>query len=89
METITEFPHPFLGVVRGLTSSSTNQFLGIRYATLTGKWVPSVISEGDPNGIIDATTLGPSAPSSANGIDFEFSHIQRRLPLPDIQQSDT
>ena len=53
MERITEFPHPSLGVVRGWTSPSTRQFLGIRYATLTGKWAPP-----DPKGIVNATSLG-------------------------------
>ncbi|CAG8909735.1 unnamed protein product [Penicillium egyptiacum] len=88
MDTITDFPHPTLGIVRGWTSPSTRQFLGLRYATLTGKWAPPVISEGDPKGIVDATTLGPSVPSPPNGIDIEFSRIQRPLPHPELQQSD-
>lgn len=58
METIADFHHPSLGIVRGWTSPSTRQFLGLRYATLTGKWAAPVILEGDPNKIVDATTMG-------------------------------
>ncbi|KAJ5268627.1 hypothetical protein N7505_004385 [Penicillium chrysogenum] len=89
METITDFHHPSLGIVRCWTSPSTRQFLGLRYATLTGKWAAPVVLEDDPNKIVDATMLGPSVPSPSNGIDIEFSHIQRTLPIPELQQSDT
>jgi hypothetical protein len=58
METITDFHHPSLGIVRCWTSPSTRQFLGLRYATLTGKWAAPVVLEDDPNKIVDATMLG-------------------------------
>lgn len=57
MSTVIEYSHPSLGVVRGLTLSSTNQFLGIQYATLAGKWDPPILSEGITNPI-DATKFG-------------------------------
>ncbi|KAL2786639.1 Alpha/Beta hydrolase protein [Aspergillus keveii] len=88
MATVVEFPHPSLGLVRGLSTSSTNQFLGIQYATLAGKWDPPVLSEA-LSAPIDATKLGPTAVFAPNGVEMEFAHIQKALPVPQLQQSGT
>ncbi|KAJ5631955.1 hypothetical protein N7490_008294 [Penicillium lividum] len=83
-----EFKHPSLGAIRGLTSESTNQFLGLQYATLDGKFEKAQL-KGGSDGVTDATRLGPSAPSPSFGFDMESSHIQRALKKPDLTQSDT
>ncbi|OJJ05947.1 hypothetical protein ASPVEDRAFT_75159 [Aspergillus versicolor CBS 583.65] len=88
MTTVIEYSHPSLGVVRGLTLSSTNQFLGIRYATLAGKWDPPTLSDAVA-GPVDATKFGPTAISSPHGVEIEFGQIQRKLPIPELQQSET
>lgn len=58
MDTAVDFLHPSLGVVRGLSSSFTCQYKGIRYATVTGRFASAIMAEQDPNGLVDATVLG-------------------------------
>ncbi|KAF9887688.1 hypothetical protein FE257_009641 [Aspergillus nanangensis] len=88
MASVVDFHHPSLGVVRGLASASINQFLGIQYATLAGKWDPPILSEKVTTPL-DATKLGPTTVSPPNGIEIEFGQIQKALPVPDLQQSET
>ncbi|KAF3386206.1 Lipase 2 [Penicillium rolfsii] len=88
MSTKMEYLHPSLGLVRGLAFGPTNQFLGIPYATLDSKWSPPVMSE-PKKGTLDATKFGPMALSPPNAVEIEFAHIQRRLPVPHLEQSDT
>ncbi|PYI26720.1 alpha/beta-hydrolase [Aspergillus indologenus CBS 114.80] len=89
MPAVINYPHPSLGTVRGLASASTHQFRGIPYASLVNGWAAPVVVEGDPSGSIDATSLGPTAPSPPMGVEMEFSHIQQRLPTPSVHQSAT
>ncbi|OQE14124.1 hypothetical protein PENSTE_c038G09434 [Penicillium steckii] len=83
-----EFNHPSLGVIRGLTSESTNQFLGLQYATLEGKFEQPQLRAGS-SVLINATGFGPSVPSPSYGFDMESNHIQRGLQKQDLTQSDT
>ncbi|KAL2839402.1 Alpha/Beta hydrolase protein [Aspergillus pseudoustus] len=89
MSSMIEFHHPSLGVVRGLSSSSTTQFLGLQYATIAAKWDPPILAEGAADIPLDGTKIGPTAPSPPNAIQMEFAHIQKGLPVPSLEQSET
>ncbi|KAJ5903533.1 carboxylesterase [Penicillium tannophilum] len=80
--------HPLLGKVRGQQHDLTVQFLGVKYASLAGRFSPPVLYNESKGETLDATKIGPASPSPSNGIENEFSLIQQALPYPQIEQSD-
>ena len=58
MESIYDYSHPHLGIVRGLTSESTQRFLGVRYANLSDKFSPAKLNEEAGHELTDATAFG-------------------------------
>lgn len=58
VEKVVTFDHPLLGSVRGLRSSSTQRFLGIRYAQISHKFEVPKLIEYNKNETIDGTTVG-------------------------------
>lgn len=84
--------HTSLGEIRGKVGDGVVQYLGLKYATLKNRFAePEVVTAAtgpSSQGPIDATTLGPSAVSNPQGIDFEFAFIQQTLPHPPLPQSD-
>ncbi|KAJ6040854.1 uncharacterized protein N7446_003830 [Penicillium canescens] len=88
MESVYDYSHPHLGNFRGLTSESTQRFLGVRYANLSDKFSPAKVNE-EAGHLTDATAFGPAAPSPPNGVEHEFQLIQKALPYSPVTQSDT
>jgi hypothetical protein len=58
MESVYDYCHPDLGVVRGLASELTKRFLGVRYADLSDKFSDAKLKEGTDEEFINATAFG-------------------------------
>lgn len=50
--------HPLLGKVRGQQHDLTVQFLGVKYASLAGRFSPPVLYNESKGETLDATKIG-------------------------------
>lgn len=50
--------HPLLGKIRGQQHDVTVQFLGMKYASLAGRFSPPVLYNGNKGEVLDATKIG-------------------------------
>ncbi|CAH0003205.1 unnamed protein product [Clonostachys byssicola] len=72
--------HGLLGKVTGIQAGShVTQFLGIKYASVKGRFEESLLFEQTQG---DASRFGPACPQDANGLQIEQEYlIQKALPL--------
>uniref|UniRef100_A0A0B7KAF2 Carboxylesterase type B domain-containing protein n=1 Tax=Bionectria ochroleuca TaxID=29856 RepID=A0A0B7KAF2_BIOOC len=72
--------HELLGKVTGIEAGlHVTQFLGIKYASVKGRFEESLLFEQSQG---DATRFGPACPQDANALQIEQEHlIQKALPL--------
>ncbi|KAJ9149933.1 Sterol esterase [Pleurostoma richardsiae] len=85
--------HPTIGSIRGVcTFPGVVQYLGIQYATLKDRFSRGELKQnhpGGPDGVLNATELGPIPLSPPNGCEHEHLLIQKSLPYSPFRQSDT
>ncbi|KAH8587937.1 esterase/lipase [Bisporella sp. PMI_857] len=80
--------HSSFGDLTGVSVGGVTQYLGIKYASLKNRLSAAKLYDGTPGSSVDATKLGPTAPSPPSGCDMEFNIIQHAIPHPELPQSD-
>ncbi|KAK5054420.1 hypothetical protein LTR84_001310 [Exophiala bonariae] len=81
--------HNSLGTIRGIEADGVHKYLGLSYASLSGRFADAQLVSRYPKGITDATHLGPTVISPPNGCSMEHSLIQQSLPYEVLPSSET
>ncbi|OIW26278.1 alpha/beta-hydrolase [Coniochaeta ligniaria NRRL 30616] len=80
--------HPAIGSIKGIRhSSQVEEYLGIKYATLTDRFARGTLVESYASSV-DATAHGPLPVANPQNCDLEQLLLQHELPHPAYSFSD-
>ena len=89
MKNTATLQHSSLGKLTGNSNEKTENYLGLKYASLKNRLAAPELNHGPLSSTDhDATHHGPCAPSLSVGCNIEFSFIQQSLPAERFEFSD-